>query len=677
MQRNLKSIRRGAICFLGIAILLMPAFRARALTLHAGQGQTIQLARPPQRIVSLVPAVTEILFAIGAGERVVGVTYHDTQPEAAGKAVVGGFFSPDMDKIAALKPDAVMVSSLHGKVVNRCTGLGIPTLALDLSTLDKSLAAMATLGVMVQREAAAAALQGKIRAQLDLVARKTAAIPQNERLRVMRLMGKDRIMTPGDESFQNDMIRAAGAIPPVLGQHGPVVDVTLEQWQRFNPQVIYGCTGDKPTAAAFFDQEGWKAVDAVRDKRIYYFPCNLTCRAGVHTGDFVAWLAARLYGDRFSAPEHLVEPDRVLSRRPIAMDLAYVKSAAVIEARIDDFTHKSLLVQVSEPMQVLSTLEGPRDGVTAVGNHFFPPPCWYLGHQSGLDGLRAKVCRVLSRRTQETALLFTGADMDHLSVQRQSFRAMSVYALVTAGAGSNALRAGEDAGGYYEPGTINILVMTNMRLTQRAMTRAVITATEAKTAALQDLDIRSSYTPRQNGATGTGTDNVIVLQGRGAAIDNSGGHTKMGELIGRAVYQGVREALFRQNGFHADRNILQRLQERNLSILALLNQNDCPCGLKPSQFAAAMEARLLDPAWAGFVAAALAISDADARGLIPDLSAFKASAVRLAEETAGAPINDYQDLIAPDDLPPALFTALNALANGIKAARMRPAAAAE
>ncbi|MBR9986561.1 MAG: adenosylcobinamide amidohydrolase, partial [Desulfosarcina sp.] len=73
--------------------------------------------------------------------------------------------------------------------------------------------------------------------------------------------------------------------------------------------------------------------------------------------------------------------------------------------------------------------------------------------------------------------------------------------------------------------TINIIVLANMRLTPRAMNRAIISATEAKTAALQDLDIRSSYTPMTNPATGTGTDNIIVVQGDGTRIDNAGGHT--------------------------------------------------------------------------------------------------------------------------------------------------------
>lgn len=629
-------------------------------------GKTIQFEQPPRRIVSLVPAVTEILLEIGARDRVVGVTYHDTMPSAAYKKIVGGFFSPSFKKISELNPDVVVVSSLHKDIIDQCEVSSIPTLRLDLSTLPNSFEAMESLGRLVQCESEAKALRLKIEKQFEHIQNKLNGIAPSNRLRTIRLMGRNRIMTPGDDSFQNQLIAAAGGIPPQLGKTGPVVEVTLEEWQRFNPQVIYGCGGDNETAKQFFDKPGWKDVDAVRAGRIYYFPCNLTCRAGAHMGDFTAWLSARLYGDGFANSENLVLQNRVVSQTPLSLDLPYVKEAAVIHSQIYDFPHKSMLITFSEPMKIVSTLEGARENITTAGNHFFPAPCWYIAHDKGLEGLRSKVCNVLNRDPQKTAMLFTGADMDHLSVQKKSFRDMTAYALVTAGAKSNALRASADTGSYYEPGTINIVVVTNMELTPRAMNRAVIAATEAKSAALQDLDIRSSSTARINGATGTGTDNIIIVQGRGAPIDVSGGHSKMGELVSRAVYQGVREALFQQNGFTSGRNVLQRLHERKITVRRLLNQDDCPCGLKPHEFAAEMETLLLEPRYASFVEAAFAISDDFERGMVNDISSFKTWAHSMAEQIAHGPIDRQETLINADKLPTVLYVALNALANGVK-----------
>ena len=204
MQRKIGFYSR----FLSTAILL---FLVSIASAHARPLQVTDDGRPaaPQRIVSLVPAVTEILLAIDAGDRIVGVTSHDTQAEAAAKTVVGGFFSPAMDRIAALAPDLVVVSSLHDEIVRQCAGQGIATLEPDLGTLQRSLEAITALGDLVQSRDAAAALRRRIQDQLDRIARKTAAIPLKKRLRVMRLMGEDKVMTPGDDSFQNDLIRAA------------------------------------------------------------------------------------------------------------------------------------------------------------------------------------------------------------------------------------------------------------------------------------------------------------------------------------------------------------------------------------------------------------------------------------------------------------------------------------
>ncbi len=93
---------------------------------------------------------------------------------------------------------------------------------------------------------------------------KVAQIPEAQRKRVMRLMGRDRIMTPGDDSFQHDYITAAGGIPPRLGRDGTITAVSLEEWQQFNPQYLYGC-GDDRTLLEFkntapFSRLPWPSV---------------------------------------------------------------------------------------------------------------------------------------------------------------------------------------------------------------------------------------------------------------------------------------------------------------------------------------------------------------------------------------------------------------------------------
>jgi len=633
-------------------------------------GSPLDFPEPPRRVVSLVPAITQILFALGVGDAVQGLTWHETHPpETARKAVVGGFFSPSLDRIAALEPDVVFVSSLHAAVRARFADGPCRLVELSSHSMEDVYRNIERLGDMFHKREAAADLIARIRSTLDLVSRKIDKIPPDKRLRVMRLMGRDQVMTPGDGSFQNAFIRAAGGIPPRLGKNGGAVPVTLEEWTRFNPQVIYGCGGDREAADRFFDQPGWKDVEAVREGRILYFPCELTCQASVHSADFIAWLASSLYGDAFSVAAHHVLPEKRLGSRIVELPLEYVSSARIVESTVSDFTNKTLLVEFKTPMRILSTLEGERSGIRCVGNHGSPPPCWSINHRGTIEGLRNRLCRILGKSPETTGLLMTGADMGNLVIRSARYRDMTAYALVTAGVRGNAVRMGSDEGRFYEPGTINLLILTNRRLSSRARARAVIAATEAKTAALQDLDVRSGGDPLRWQATGTGTDEMIVVEGTGPRLDNTGGHCKMGELIARAVYDGVREAVYRQNGIVNSRNVVQRLQERGLAPYDLLSQCSCwgESGRKvPRQALALLEETLLTPRHAAFLESALALSDAHERGLTCDAEAFGLWARSVAEDIAGEPVAEWRELVVADNVPPILKTALDGVLNGIE-----------
>jgi ABC-type Fe3+-hydroxamate transport system substrate-binding protein/adenosylcobinamide amidohydrolase len=625
-----------------------------------------EIGGPPDNVVSLVPSVTELLFRIGAGDAVCGVTYHDVYPpQAALKPVVGGFFAPSVERIIALQPDVIFLADIHQPVADAFGGAGLPRLVhLSLDNFDDLYPSIRLLGRLFDRGRAAEALIRDIQADVDHTAAKIAAIPRDQRKRVMRLMGRDQVMTPGDDSFQNELIRRAGGIPPSLGKPGGIVPVTLDEWQAFNPQVLYGCGGDREMAMKLLDRPGWREVDAVKNGRIIYFPCDLTCRLSSRSGYFVSCLASRIYADEY-AELPPVRPDGRLASRAFPLALDYVAGAEIVDSSVNDFIHKTLLIELDRPMAVASTLEGFRERVRFVGNSYSPPQVWGLYHRIGLEASRRQLMQSIGRDAADTSLLFTGADMDNLSIQRRQYKQMSVYALVTAGVRSNAVRMAEDIGAYYEPGTINMIVLANMQLTPRAMHRAIISATEAKTAALQDLDIRSSYTSLRNPATGTGTDNIIVVEGAGPPIDNAGGHSKMGELIAKAVYAGVQEAVFNQNGIVAKRHLMHRLKDRSITLFGLVG--DCTCGVDGSRLTRELERLLMDPALVGFIEAALAISDSHARGLVGDLGSFEAWCNRTAEAIAGHPIENQIAFDYAHPLPPVLRMAFDALLNGAAA----------
>ena len=431
------------------ALLMLSLFPATALCFQFVDdgGNTIVISKPPRRVVSLVPSVTEILYKIGAGDTIKAVTYHDVYPvENAQKQIVGGYFSPSLDIIASEKPDLIFHSALHQDLKERFKNSHVQLVELETRSMADSLKKILLLGKIFQKEPQAQQLVQSIEKQLHTISEKVAKIPAIDRLRVIRLMGRDKVMTPGDGSFQNEMIRAAGGIPPHLGREGAVTPISREEWIRFNPQVIYGCGGDRKTAEAFFDLPGWKDVDAVKNGRIFYFPCALTCRAATNTGNFVGWLSSRIYADQFSRKASQVQDDKILRSRKLRIDLPYVKDARITYSTINDFPNKSLVIDFTKPQTIVSTLEGERRGIRTVGNHYSPPPCWGIEHQKGLALSRALVYNVLQVSADTASFLFTGADMDYIAVAHKKFRDMEVYALVTAGVKSNALRMGKDEG---------------------------------------------------------------------------------------------------------------------------------------------------------------------------------------------------------------------------------------
>lgn len=237
--------------------------------------------------------------------------------------------------------------------------------------------------------------------------------------------------------------------------------------------------------------------------------------------------------------------------------------AFVLRGERDGLWEKTLIVQFPAARRVLSTEDGFADA-TAILNSSAEPALWgkvcqemktgkEVGGKVYLRKMKEKIAGVLKTKPESIAQLGTAADMDHLAVVTKEHKPFTVTALVTAGAKTNALRTGFDEGTHIEgeepKGTVIIFMITNAKLTDGAMARALITVTEAKTAAFQDLEVPSTYTKNVL-ATGTGTDGIIIATGEtGPRVTYTGGHSRIGELIGKAVREAVIEALGKQNGF--------------------------------------------------------------------------------------------------------------------------------
>ena len=142
--------------------------------------------------------------------------------------------------------------------------------------------------------------------------------------------------------------------------------------------------------------------------------------------------------------------------------------AGVITHRVADAEYKSLMVRFKGPMDVISTLEGPRSAVLGVGNTYVPMHA-SLGHMArGITQVQKTIAENLGFKAEEYTGLMTGANMDNLAVIHRSAGDIKITALVTAGIRGNALRVAEEFIPQDTCGTINIIVMTNHRLSPRS-----------------------------------------------------------------------------------------------------------------------------------------------------------------------------------------------------------------
>ncbi len=135
-------------------------------------GESITLERQPQRVVSIVPSVSEMLIAIGADDVVIGRTHHSLFPvTSTEREVVGGFFRPDVDRIAALQPDIIFYAKLHGDVVARFQGK-VPMVCLAASSIGDSFEQIKLLGKLFGKTKRAKTIIDEQKRQLDVIAQK-------------------------------------------------------------------------------------------------------------------------------------------------------------------------------------------------------------------------------------------------------------------------------------------------------------------------------------------------------------------------------------------------------------------------------------------------------------------------------------------------------------------------
>lgn len=252
------------------------------------------------RIVSLSPSATEILFALGAGDCVVGATTYCNYPAAAQRIErVGGFGAPSVEKVLSLKPDLVLAAGFERRdTVKALEGSGIRVVDVQAKSFEELFAAILRTGRAANRARQAEELVAKLRAELAALARQRAAAPSRRAPRVFVEIWDSPLTTVGQGSFVDDVVTHAGGVNVARDLSQPHPRVNPEKVIQWDPEVILVAHMARPrqSTAGYAGRIGWAGISAVKQGRIIDdIPTDLLLRPGPRLIDGVKALAARLH----------------------------------------------------------------------------------------------------------------------------------------------------------------------------------------------------------------------------------------------------------------------------------------------------------------------------------------------------------------------------------------------
>jgi iron complex transport system substrate-binding protein len=285
------------------------------ITLVDDEGYVTNLTSVPQRIISLAPSNTQIVFAIGAGDKVVGVTDYDHYPYnftawiAAGNMTsVGGFSTPNKEVIASLHPDLILATIINDPDVVTLRSLGYKVLILNPNNVTGVLQDISLVGRATDTDKNATAVINNINNEISTINAKIAAANETKPL-VYYEVWNDPLMSAGSTSFINDVIAKAGGQNIFENETQQYPTVSSETIVQKNPDVILLPTDmANPGEAPFYgsvDQvkarPGWNSINAVKNNRVVVVDGDLFAEAGPRIGDQIAAAAKAFYPDLFNS----------------------------------------------------------------------------------------------------------------------------------------------------------------------------------------------------------------------------------------------------------------------------------------------------------------------------------------------------------------------------------------
>jgi len=294
---NVIEMHKAVVVYLSVALIII--IEALGLSLVSGAttyfpvtltdnlGRTVTITGPPQRIVCINPSTTEIAYALGLGDRVVGVDiYSDYPPEAVSKQRISNIYTPNPDEVAALDPDLVLMYSFYGPgdpYVDAIAALeGVNVIALRPKSLNDIVNNIRLIGKATGKIEEAEALASQLNSTINKIKDRTSNA--TDKPKVYMEMWYPPPWTFGPNTWGDEIIRAAGGINVFGDALTDYVETTDEEVIARNPEVIISLYGAQhihfATLEEFKKRPGWAEIEAVKNGKVYLLDENLIVRPG-------------------------------------------------------------------------------------------------------------------------------------------------------------------------------------------------------------------------------------------------------------------------------------------------------------------------------------------------------------------------------------------------------------
>lgn len=272
------------------------------LTITDASGLEFTFEQAPERIVTIAPSLTEIVFAIGLDERIVGVSDLDNYPEAAlDKPRVGDVYG-NAEALIAAEPDVVFAGlTVNGSILEGIRGLGLNVFTTEPTTIDEVIDSILQIGVITDAQEQAEEVAAKMRADKEKVIDTVAGLSEAEKKKVY--IEYSPLWTAGKGSFMDELITLAGGIN-IASDLEPWAQISSEAVIEANPDVIiYADTTDyetgKPLVESIKNRAGWDQLNAIKNNAVIGINEDILSRNGPRITDALMQVAIGIYPELF------------------------------------------------------------------------------------------------------------------------------------------------------------------------------------------------------------------------------------------------------------------------------------------------------------------------------------------------------------------------------------------